>query len=159
MLDSWDPVDYSLLVSSVHEILQARILGWVVISFSRGSSRPRDQTWVSCIAVIFFTNWAAREAHDTTDVGDLISGSSAFLYPAEYLEILCLCTAEDYFEWFWAYLASMWNECNCTIIWTFFGIVFLWDWNENGPFPVLWSLLSFPNLLAYWVQHFHSSIF
>ena len=35
----------------------------------------------------------------------------------------------------------------------------LWDWNENWPFPVLWPLLSFPNLLAYWVQHFHSIIF
>ena len=36
----------------------------------------------------------------------------------------------------------------------------LWDWNENCPFPVLWPLLSFPNLLAYhWVQHFHSIIF
>jgi len=33
----------------------------------------------------------------------------------------------------------------------FFGIAFLWDWNENWPFPVLWPLLSFPNLLAYWV--------
>ena len=43
--------------------------------------------------------------------------------------------------------------------WAFFGIVFLWDWNENWPFPVLWLLLSFPNLLAYWVQHFHSIIF
>ena len=30
-----------------------------------------------------------------------------------------------------------------------FGVAFLWDWNENGPFPVLWPLLSFPNLLAY----------
>ena len=42
---------------------------------------------------------------------------------------------------------------------SFFGIAFLWDWNENWPFPVLWPLLSFPNLLAYWVQHFHSIIF
>ena len=32
---------------------------------------------------------------------------------------------------------------------------FLWDWNENWPFPVLWPLLSFPDLLAYWVQHFN----
>ena len=38
---------------------------------------------------------------------------------------------------------------------TFFGIAFLWDWNENWPFPVLWPLLSFPNFLAYWVQHFN----
>ena len=40
----------------------------------------------------------------------------------------------------------------------FFCIAFLWNWNENWPFPVLWPLLSFPNLLAYWVQHFHSII-
>ena len=40
----------------------------------------------------------------------------------------------------------MWNECNYMIIWTFFGIAFLWDRNENWPFPVLWPLLSFPNL-------------
>ena len=44
-------------------------------------------------------------------------------------------------------LDSMWNECNCTVVWTFFGIA-LWDWNENWPFPILWPLLSFPNLLA-----------
>ena len=41
--------------SSVRRTLQARILEWVAISFSRGSSRPRDQTWVSCIAGRFFT--------------------------------------------------------------------------------------------------------
>ena len=45
-----DPVDCSPPGSSVHGILQARILEWVAISFSRGSSRPRDQTQVSCIA-------------------------------------------------------------------------------------------------------------
>ena len=39
------------------------------------------------------------------------------------------------------------------------GFAFLWDWNENWPFPVLWPLLSFPSLLAYWVQHLHSIIF
>ena len=45
----FDPVDCSLPGSSVHGILQARILEWVTISFSRGSSRPRDRTRVSCI--------------------------------------------------------------------------------------------------------------
>ena len=44
-------------------ILQARILEWVAISFSRGSSRPRDQTPVSCIAGRCFTLWATGEAH------------------------------------------------------------------------------------------------
>ena len=45
----FDPVDCSLLGSSVHGILQARILEWVAIPFSRGSSQPRYQTQVSCI--------------------------------------------------------------------------------------------------------------
>ena len=52
----------SLLCSFVHGILQARILEWVTVSFSRGSSRPRNPTWVSCIAGRFFTDWAMREA-------------------------------------------------------------------------------------------------
>ena len=48
--------------SSIHGILQARILEWVAISFSRGSSRPRDRTQVSCIAGRCFNLWATREA-------------------------------------------------------------------------------------------------
>ena len=44
-----DSVDYSIPDSSVHGILQARILEWVAISFSRGSSQPRDRTLVSCM--------------------------------------------------------------------------------------------------------------
>ena len=62
-------------------------------------------------------------------------------------------------ENFELYFTSMWDECNCVVVWAFFGIAFLWDWNENWTFPVLWPLLSFPSLLAYWVQHFHSIIF
>ena len=50
--------------------------------------------------------------------------------------------------------ASLWDECNCAVVWAFFAIAFLWDWNESWPFSVPWPLLSFPNLLAYWVQHF-----
>ena len=57
------------------------------------------------------------------------------------------------------YFASVCNECKCAVVWTFFGIAFLWDWNENWPFPVLGPLLSFPNLLAYWVHHFNSIMF
>ena len=53
----WDPMDCSPLDSSVHGILQARILEWVTISFSGGSSWPRDWTWVSCIGGRFFTVW------------------------------------------------------------------------------------------------------
>ena len=50
-----DPMDCSLPSSSVHGILQARILEWVAIPFSKGSTPPRDQTWVSHIAGTFFT--------------------------------------------------------------------------------------------------------
>ena len=39
----------------------------------------------------------------------------------------------------------MWNEYNCSVVWTFFSIALLRDWNENWPFPVLWPLLSFPS--------------
>ena len=58
----WNPMDYSPLGSSVHGILQARILEWVAISFFRGSFQLRDRTWVSCIAGRFFTFWTTREA-------------------------------------------------------------------------------------------------
>ena len=62
VLTLWEPMDCSLPVSSVHGILQARILEWVAIPFSRGSSQLRGWTWVSCIAHRFFTIWTTREA-------------------------------------------------------------------------------------------------
>ena len=55
-------MDCSLSGSSVHGIFQARVLEWTVISFSRGSSWPRDRTWVSWIAGRCFTVWATRGA-------------------------------------------------------------------------------------------------
>ena len=74
-------MDYSLPESSVHGIFQARILGWVAISFTRGSSWPRDRTWVSCISCIagrFFTTEPSgsippqqREKEIRTDSSDV----------------------------------------------------------------------------------------
>ena len=58
-----DPMDCSSPGSSAHGILQARVWEWVAISFSRGSSRHRDWTWISCTAGRFFTISATREAH------------------------------------------------------------------------------------------------
>ena len=57
-----NPMDHSPPGSSVHGILQAKTLEWVAIPLSRGSSQPRDQTWVACTAGRFFTIWATREA-------------------------------------------------------------------------------------------------
>ena len=82
-----------------------------------------------------------------------------FLNPAWNLEVHSSCIVEAWHGEFWAllYQRVRWVQlCNSLSI---FGIAFLWDWNENWPFSVLWPLLSFPNLLAYWVQHFHSIIF
>ena len=60
-----DPVDYSLLSSSLHGILWARILEWVAMPSSRGFSWSRDRTYISCVSCIaggFFTHRATREA-------------------------------------------------------------------------------------------------
>ena len=59
--DSLWPMDCRPPGSSAHGILQAKILEWVAIPFSRGSSRPRDQTQISRIVGRFFTAWATRE--------------------------------------------------------------------------------------------------
>ena len=97
---------------------------------------------------------------DPADIGNLISSSSAFSKSSlniwKFTVHILLKPGLDNFE---HDSASVWDEYNCAVVWTFFGIAFLWDWNENWPFPVLWPLLSFPDLLAYWVQHFHSIIF
>ena len=97
---------------------------------------------------------------DPADIGNLISGSSAFSKSSLNIwKFKVHVLLEPDLEKFAHYFASMWDECNCAVLWAFFGIVFLRNWNENWPFPVLWPLLSFPNLLAYWVQHFHRIIF
>ena len=56
-----DPMDYSPPGSSVHRVLQARILQWLAMPFSRRSSWPLGRIWVSCIAGRFFTIWATKE--------------------------------------------------------------------------------------------------
>ena len=93
--------------------------------------------------------------HDPVDVGNLFSGFSAFsktsLNIRKFMVHILLKPSLENFK---HYFTSVWNKCNCAVVWAFFGIAFLWDWNENWPFPVLCLLLSFPNLLAYWVQHF-----
>ena len=65
-LTLWDPMDCSLPGSSVHGILQKRILEWVAVPFSRASSQLMDWNQVSCIAGRFFTIWATREAQVPT---------------------------------------------------------------------------------------------
>ena len=77
-----DLMDCNLPGSFVHGILQTRVLEWVAIPFSRGSSQPRDRTWLSCIAGRFFTIWAMREVQkrklQEEHSGSLSSFSSRF---------------------------------------------------------------------------------
>ena len=98
--------------------------------------------------------------YDPVDVGNLICGSSAFSKPSlniwKFKVHKLLKPGLENFEY---YFASVWNDCNCVVVWALFGITLLWDWNENWPFPVPWPLQSFLNLLAYRVWHFNSSIF
>ena len=83
--------------------------------------------------------WFSWYFYDPADVGNMISGSSAFSKSSSKIwkfsvNVLLkphLQNSEHYF-------ASVWDECNCAAVWTFFGIVLLWDWNENWPFSVLW---------------------
>ena len=68
MSDSLWPHGLQPTMLSIHGILQARILEWVAIPFSRGSSWPRDETWVSGITCRFFTSWVTYHKGNTTDM-------------------------------------------------------------------------------------------
>ena len=80
---------------------------------------------------------------DPVDVGNLISGSSAFsktsLNIRKFTVHVLMKPGLQYFE---HYFTSVWDECNCAVVWAFFGFSLLWDWSENWPFPGLWPLLS-----------------
>ena len=73
--------------------------------------------------------------YDAMDVGNLIVCSSAFskssLNICKFMGDVVLKPGLENFE---LYFASMWDECNCEVVWPFFSIAFLWDWNENGLF-------------------------
>ena len=78
--------------------------------------------------------------NNPADVGNLISGSSAFsksnLNIWKFMVHVLLKPDLENFE---HYFTSMWDESNCAVVWAFFGIVFLWDQNENWPFDI-WPL-------------------
>ena len=98
--------------------------------------------------------------NDPAVVGNLISCSSAFSKTSFNIwKFTVHVLLKPGLENFKHHFTSVWDECNCAVVWAFFVLAFLWDWNENWPFPVLWPLMSFPNLLEYWVQHFYSIIF
>ena len=156
-------VQFYLLLPDLHiGFSRGRSGGLVFPSLSESSTvycDPHSQRlWHSQESRTLFQNSCFFD--DPSDVGNLISGSSAFFKTSlniwKFTVHVLLKPGLENFE---HYFTSMWDECNCVVVWAFLGIAFLWDWNENWPFPVPWPLLSFPNLLAYWVQHFHSIVF
>ena len=100
-LTLWDPMDYSFPGASIHEIFAARILEWVAISSSRGPSRPRDRTHVSCISCTggqIPYHWATWEAHhnakkvpDSIKVKDKLPLSCASLLPIPFPRVEHFC--------------------------------------------------------------------
>ena len=82
--------------------------------------------------------WNSVFIDDPADVSNLISGSSAFSKTSLNIwKFTVHVLLKPDLENFEHYFASVWDECNCVVGWAFFGISFLWDWNENKPFPVL----------------------
>ena len=127
--DSCNPMDFSPPGSSVHGILQARILEWVAISFSRGSSQTRNQTWVSCMAGKFFTVWAMSESsifwhislYNILKITFINITTSIIKKFFRYWEIVKLIVANTSFSKFWFLLkyqflssvtntVSSWND-------------------------------------------------
>ena len=91
--------------------------------------------------------------YDPTDVGNLISGSSAFSKSSlniwKFTVHVLLKPGLKNFE---HYFTSVWDECNCAVVWAFFGIAFLWDWHGNWPlqscghywvFQICWQLYCY----------------
>ena len=101
------------------------------------ASSAKQKYMISSNYLVFF--------YDPMDVDNLISGPSPFskcsLNIWKFLVHGLLKPSLENFE---HYFTSVWDDCNCVVVWAFFGIAFLRDWNENWPFPVLWPLLCFP---------------
>ena len=73
--------------------------------------------------------------HDPADVGNLISGSFAFSKTSLNIwKFSVHVLLKPHLENFEHYFASMWDECNCAVVWSFFGVAFLGDWSENWFF-------------------------
>ena len=110
---------------------------FVVIHTVKGLSRSR-----CCSVIPLLSLWSSKCWQ--FDLWFLFSKSSLYIW--KFLVHVLLKSKLKDFE---HYVAYMWKKCSCTVVWTSFGIAFLWEWNENWPFPVLWPLVSFPNLLAH----------
>ena len=140
--------------------------GWKDVQ-CREIHRPRQITWASlisrvCLWMGYDISGAPKKRKHTQQLKVVVTS----LVPLPFLNP-AWTSASSWFMYCWSLawrnlsitLLASEMSANCAVVWAFFGIAFLWDWFENWPFPVLWPLLSFPDLLAYWVQHFRSITF
>ena len=95
--------------------------------------------------------------YDPTDVGNLISGSSAFSKTSlniwNFMVHILLKPGLENFE---HYFTSVWDECNCVVVWAFFVIAFLWDWSETFSSPLATAEFSrFTSILSAALSQHH----
>ena len=93
---------------------------------------------------------------DPADVGNLISVSSAFSKSSlniwKFRVHIFLKAGLENFE---LYFTSIWDECNCAVVWAFLGIAFLWDWNENWPLQSFAEFSKFACILTAALSQHH----
>ena len=83
--------------------------------------------------------------YDPRDVGNFICVSSAFSKSSSNIWKFSVHTLlKPSLENVEHYFGSVWDECNCALVWTFFGTAFLWEWNENGPLSCPVATAEFP---------------
>ena len=127
-----DPTDGSPPGSPIPGILQARTLEWVAISFANAWKWKVEMKSLSHVQLLAIPWTAAYQA-------PLSMGFAR----QEYWSGLPLPSPiEAWLGEFEHYFTSVW-ECNYAVVWAFFGIAFLWDWNKNWPFLVLWHCWVF----------------
>ena len=123
-------------------------LKWFAIPFSSGPYTVKGFHKVNEAEIDVFLEFPCL-FYDWSDVGNLISDSSAFFKSRLYIwKLMVQVLLKPSLKDFEHYLDSMWNECNCMVVWTFFGIAVSFRLEWKLTFFNLWPLLSFPNLLA-----------
>ena len=125
-----DPTDWT-----VCGILQARILDWVAVSFSRGSSQPRDRTQVSWIAGGFFTSWATRKATSwSKEINLLLARKHGVGSKCSSLALLAFCSHDQS-------VVGDEQKQSCSVWLALFSICVSLAESFKATFSFLWSLM------------------
>ena len=121
----FDPTHCSLPGSSVHGILQARILEWVAMSFSRGSSQHRDQIYISCLAGGLYC-WATQEAQSTifrfrraappSKKKNPLYNSWYIFKKSRKIDVLLLSCLPGYYQFFYEYLIQKERKFSYSVV-------------------------------------------